>query len=108
MFDRRWRKMLRDAWLHKPRTLLAIVAMAIGLTAAGALLDTWGLVQQVTATTYLASNPASATLRFDRVDASLLEQVRAVPGIAAVRSRRTAFGSTLTGATAKQDRKSVV
>jgi putative ABC transport system permease protein len=102
MFDRRWRKMLRDAWLHKPRTLLAILAMAIGLTAAGALLDTWGLVQQVTATTYLASNPASATLRLDRVDAQLLGQVRALPDIASARARRTAFASTLTGATAKR------
>lgn len=102
MFDRRWLKMARDAWLHKPRTLLAIIAMAVGLSAAGALLDTWGLVRRVTATTYLASNPASATLRLDRVDAGLLAQIRALPEIAALRARRTTSATTQSGATAKR------
>ena len=93
--------MLRDAWLHKPRTLMAIVVMAIGLSAAGALLDTWGLVREVTAQTYLASNPVSATLRLDRIDDALLAQVRSLPEIAAVRARRSTAASTQSGAAAK-------
>ncbi len=64
--------MLRDAWLHKARTLLVVVAIAIGMIGAGALLDAWALVQRVTATTYRASHPVSATLRVDAVDATLL------------------------------------
>ena len=102
MFDRRWRKMLRDAWLHKPRTLMAILAMAIGSSAAGALLDTWGLVREVTAQTYLSSNPVSATLHLDHVDAELLAQVRALPEIAAVRARRAVMASTQSGVAAKR------
>ena len=102
MFDRRWRKMLRDAWLHKPRSFMAILAMAIGLSAAGALLDTWGLVREVTAQTYLASNPVSATLRLDHIDAALLAKIGALADIAAVRARRTAAASTQSGAAAKR------
>jgi putative ABC transport system permease protein len=102
MLDRRWRKTSRDAWLHKSRTLLAIVTMAIGLTAAGALLDTWGLVRQVTATTYLASLPVSATLRVDAVDATLLARVRALPDVAAVRARRVATATTQSGASTRR------
>ena len=89
----RWRKMLRDASLHKARTLLVLAAIAIGMIAAGALLDAWALVQHVTDATYRTSNPVSATLVLDRVDAPMLEQVRALPAIGGVRARRTAVAS---------------
>jgi putative ABC transport system permease protein len=102
MLDRRWRKMLRDAWLHKARTLLVVVAVAIGLTAAGALLDAWALVQRVTETTYVGSLPPAATLRLDRVDADLLGAIRALPAVAEVRARRTAMASAQSGATSRR------
>ncbi len=86
----RWLKMLRDAWLHKSRTLLVVLAVATGLVGAGTILDTWALVQRVTAETYGKSHPVSATLRVDAVDDTLLTQVRATRGIAAVRARRVA------------------
>jgi putative ABC transport system permease protein len=85
----RWRKVLRDMRLHKARTLLVVLAIATALTGAGALLDAWALVQRVTAQTYRASHPPSATLHLDRVDDALLAQVRTLPGIAAARARRT-------------------
>src|SRR4051812_12283607 len=98
MHDRRWRKMLRDAWLHKSRTLLVVLAVAIGMIGAGSLLDAWALVRRVTAETYLASHPASATLRLDgAVDPALLERVRANPAVAAARARRTVFAAAQAG-----------
>src|SRR5437868_15371982 len=90
----RWLKMLRDAWLHKSRTGLVVLAVATGLIGAGAILDAWALVQRVTAETYGASHPVSATLRVDAVDDALLAQVRAMPGIAAARARRVAFAKS--------------
>jgi len=89
----RWRKVLRDASLHKGRTLLAILALATGLTGSGALLDTWSLVRRATAETYLASLPVSATLRVDRTDGGTLAAIRAHPKIAAVHARRVALGT---------------
>src|SRR6187401_3509093 len=97
MLRPRWKKMLRDAWLHKSRTLLVVVAVATGMIAAGALLDAWSLVQRVTAETYSTSHPVSATLRVDAVDAALLAQVRAMPAIAAARVRRTVFAAVQSG-----------
>jgi putative ABC transport system permease protein len=93
MLKPRWKKMLRDAWLHKARTLLVVVAVATGMLAAGALLDAWALVQRVTQETYRASRPVSATLRVDAVDAAVLAQVRAMPTIAAARARRAVFAT---------------
>ena len=83
----RWRKMLRDTWLHKARTLLVVLAVATGMIGAGALLDAWALVERATAESFLASHPPSATLRADKLDAALLAQVRALPTVAAARLR---------------------
>ena len=40
MLSPRWRKVVRDVWLHKSRTFLVIVAITIGLIGAGSVLDT--------------------------------------------------------------------
>jgi putative ABC transport system permease protein len=84
----RWRKVLRDLWLHKPRAVLVVLAMTVGLATAGAVLDKWALLRQVTRDGYLATNPATATLRTERVDSDLLVRVAAVPGVAAAQGRR--------------------
>jgi putative ABC transport system permease protein len=80
---------LRDAWLHKSRTVLVVLAIAIGLTGAGAILDTWALVGTAARAGYAASRPVSATLRIEPIDAGLIAAVRALPSIEAVRARRT-------------------
>jgi len=85
----RWLKMLRDTWLHKARTLLVMLAIAVGMTAAGALLNAWALVQHVTESSYKSSEPVSATLIVEGAGPGLLAEVRALPGIAAARVRRT-------------------
>jgi len=89
----RWSKMRRDASLHKARTALVVLAIVVGLAGAGALLDAWALVRQVTAQTFVASRPVAATLRLDRVDDALLARVRDMPAVAAVRARRVVFAS---------------
>jgi len=89
----RWRKVGRDAWQHKPRTALVVLAIAIGILGAGTVLNTWSLLRRVTHGEYLASNPASATLRADSLDAALLARIQALPAVRDVQARRTVFGS---------------
>ena len=96
MLSPRWRKVARDLRLHASRTVLVVLAIAMGLIGAGSVLDTWSLVRRVTRQEYLASNPASATLRLDAIDARLLERVRAMPDIRAAQARRTVIGSART------------
>jgi putative ABC transport system permease protein len=97
MLSPRWRKMLRDVWLHKSRSALVVIAVASGMLGAGALLDAWSLVQRVTVETYQASHPVSATLRVDVLDSALLAQVRAMPAIAAARARRVVSATARIG-----------
>lgn len=93
MLDPRWRKVLRDAWLHRSRTTLVVLAIAIALAGAGSILDTWALVQRATREGYRASNPASATLHTESIDDALLASVRAHRAIAAAQGRRTVTGA---------------
>ena len=88
MLSPRWRKAAGDLLAHKGRTLLVVVAMAVGLAGAGTILDAWALVQVATREGFRASDPAAATLRMDLVDSALLTRVRAVPGIRDVQARR--------------------
>src|SRR5690349_1450764 len=97
MLEPRWRKMLRDAWLHKSRTALVVLTITIGMIGAGSILNAWALVRLATAETYRSSHPVSATLRIEPLDAALIEQVRRLPGIAAVRARRSVYATEQSG-----------
>jgi putative ABC transport system permease protein len=89
----RWRKVWRDLWLHKARTALVVLAIAVGILGAGAVLDTWSLLRRATRDEFRASNPAGATLRTEAVDAALLARVRALPAVAFAQARRAVTGS---------------
>ena len=89
MLSPRWRKALGDLRFHKGRTLLVIVAITVGLAAAGTILNAWALVRVATREGFLASDPAAATLRVDSVDAALLARVRTVSGVRDAEARRT-------------------
>lgn len=100
MVSPRWRKALGDLRQHGGRTALVIGAIAIGLAAAGTILNAWALVQVATTNGYLASDPAAATIRVDSTDDALLALVRAFPGVRDVQARRTTMArAQVAGAT---------
>ena len=96
MLSPRWRKVVRDVWLHKSRTMLVVLAICIGIIGSGAVLNKWALLRRVTRGEFGASNAASATLRTDSVDAALLQRVRALPAIRNAEARRSVTGSART------------
>ena len=77
----RWSKVGRDLLQHKTRSALAVMAIAIGLFGFGSLLATYSILTRELNSGYLATNPASATLWVDRIDARLLDTVRRIPGL---------------------------
>ena len=96
MLSPRWRKVVRDLWLHKSRTSLVVSAICIGIIGAGSVLDAWSLLRRATRQEFDASNPASAVLRTDAIDDALLARVRALPAIASAQARRTVLGRVQT------------
>jgi putative ABC transport system permease protein len=102
MLDTRWRKFARDMLQHRSRTLLVLLAVCVGMICAGTLLDTWALVDRATELGFRNSEPVSATLTVDRVDAEIMAKVRAMPEISGARARRAVTASLESQSGARQ------
>lgn len=96
MLDVRWRKVWRDLRLHPSRTVLVVLAIVVGLAGAGAVLDTWSLMRQVTREEYRASKPPSATMRLDSLTSDDLAAVRSLASVAWVEARRSVTATVTT------------
>ncbi len=88
-------KSWRDLWQHRARSVLVVLAVALGLMAAGTILNAWALVERATDLGYRASLPVSATLVLDRADARALAIAQAQPDVAAARLRRSVMAAVL-------------
>jgi len=79
----RWRKIANDIATEKGRASAMVVALAVSLFGVGSVLGAYSILGREMASNYLGTNPASAAIDLDRpIDASLLEEVRHLPGIA--------------------------
>jgi putative ABC transport system permease protein len=92
MLSPRWRKVLRDLWGNKFRTLLVVLSIAVGVFAVGAVTQTFTTVSRELYVAYPQANPASATLYADWFDNNLVETIRRMPGIADAEGRTIVSG----------------
>lgn len=96
MLSPRWRKLLRDVALTPGRVVLMLLAMAAGVCGLATMLSSYTILSRETTRNYLDTNPPSATLQLERIDAPLLAAIRAFPGIAQAQASG-AVGVTLAG-----------
>jgi putative ABC transport system permease protein len=89
MLRPRWRKVLRDLWSNKTRTLLVVLSIAVGVFAIGMVGGSRVILIRDLTDTWMAVNPASATLSTEAFDDDLVQVVRKMPGISAAEARRT-------------------
>jgi putative ABC transport system permease protein len=85
-------KIFRDFWQERTRTVLVVLAVALGLAGFSAVLATYAILDRELDNGYRATNPASATLRTDAVDDNLLREVRSGHGVADAQARRVLSG----------------
>ncbi|MBK5254972.1 MAG: ABC transporter permease [Vicinamibacteria bacterium] len=93
----RWRKVTRDFWQERMRSGLVVAAIALGIAAFSAVLSSYAILDRELNQGYLATNPASFTIRTDAVDRELLEAVGAQPGVQSVEARRAVSGRLKAG-----------
>ncbi|HEX2491909.1 MAG TPA: hypothetical protein VHR27_21065, partial [Blastocatellia bacterium] len=60
-------KVIRDFWQERPRTVFVVLAIAIGISAFLAVLANYAILTRELDLGYLETNPASATLRTDKL-----------------------------------------
>jgi putative ABC transport system permease protein len=83
----RSKKILRDLWANRGRSVLTVVAMAVGMLGLSAVLCAYSILVRELDANYRRTNPASAIITTDAVDPGLLNGVRRLPGIGAVEAR---------------------
>ncbi len=81
MLSPRWRKILRDLWGNKVRTLLVALSIAVGVFAIGVVTQTFSTVSDELNVEYPKSNPAHATMGVESFDESLVDTVRHFEGV---------------------------
>ena len=92
MFSTRWRKALRDLWINKTRTVLVVLAIAIGIMGVGSILTSWSILTREMNRNYIDTNPATAVFYIDGgIDYDLIKTIQSRTDIAAVEARRTLF-----------------
>ncbi|MEO5921099.1 MAG: FtsX-like permease family protein [Pseudolysinimonas sp.] len=83
-------KIVRDLRLSSGRVLVMAIAIAVAVSGFGAILIAREALMRDSTLAYRDTNPAAATLDVPGgVDASLLEQIRTLPGVADATARQT-------------------
>jgi putative ABC transport system permease protein len=98
MLRPRWRKVIRDLWMNKNRTVLVVLSIAVGVFAVGAILNSRTALADSLAQTYAATNPAHATiLTLSPFDEELLKTIRNMKEIEDADARRNVTVRLKTG-----------
>ena len=92
-----WRKAMRDFWHERARTILVILAIALGISAFAAVLASYAILTRELDRGYLETNPASAVLRVDSIDDELVAAVLQNPEVSDAEPRRTVTGQIKSG-----------
>ncbi len=92
-----WRKVIRDFWKERMRTALVVLAIALGISGFASVLAAYAILTRALDEGYLATNPASATLRTDRIDDDLISAVLANPEVSDAEPRRVVSGRIRSG-----------
>ncbi len=86
----RWRKVFRDLFSHRFRTMLVVLSIAIGIFAVGVVLGTREVLVREFDVDYRSSFAANVTYFSEDFDEDLVRRAEASPGVAAAQARRSA------------------
>ena len=94
----RWRKVLRDIWSNKTRTMLVVFSIAAGIFAIGTINTTQIILAHDLNAVYSTINPPSAIIGVSPFKEDVLDAVRAMPEVKEADARRTISVRVKTGA----------
>ncbi len=87
MFPPRWRKVLRDLWHNKSRTLLVVLSIAVGVFAVGAVAGARAILARDLQSQYDLTADASARIFASGLDENFIDAIRRMPEIAEAQGR---------------------
>ncbi len=93
----RWRKAWRDLWLHKLRSVLVVLSIAVGILAFGMILGARDTIVNELPRHYMGVVPASATLHTTPIDDATVESIQQMPQVAVASGRLSTVVRFLNG-----------
>ena len=93
----RWRYAVRDLSLHRTRTLLVILSIAVGIFAFALISGANRTLSTQLIAKYLAISPASAIIHVDWADDNMVESIRRMPEVSVAEGRRSVLVRFLKG-----------
>jgi putative ABC transport system permease protein len=94
-----WRKAIRDFWHERARTVLVVLAIALGISAFAAVMSSYAILTRELDLDYLATNPASAVMRLDSIDDATVQAILQNSEVSDAEPRRTIRGQIKAGPT---------
>ncbi len=91
MINLRSRKVLRDLWSNKPRVLLVVLSITMGLFAISTVFRAQAILARDLNESFLAINPASATLFTQSLAEDFVDTVDNMPNVQAAEGHRTVW-----------------
>jgi putative ABC transport system permease protein len=77
----RWRKILRDLWSNKSRTILVVISIAVGVGALGMVISSYGIITSDLPSQFEQINPAHAEFFISPFDDALVFVIRQIDGL---------------------------
>jgi putative ABC transport system permease protein len=102
MLSTRWRKVLRDLWGNKTRTILVVLSIAVGVFAVGMIAGSQVVFSRELNESWASVKPPSAILYTDFFDEEFLWTIRKMEGLAEADARRGAAVRFRAGSQATQ------
>ena len=90
-------KSIRDFWHERTRTVLVIMAIALGIAAFASVMSAYAILTRELDRGYLATNPASAVISMDAIDDGLIQAVLSDRSISDAEPRRVVSGQIKSG-----------
>lgn len=97
MMRPRWKKVIRDLWMNKTRTILVVLSIAVGVFAFGTIASARVNILDLLRESYLSINPASAIITTDLFDEDLVDVVRHMPEVDMAQGQRKVPARILIG-----------
>ncbi|MFN8473328.1 MAG: FtsX-like permease family protein [Anaerolineae bacterium] len=98
MLSPRWRKILRDMWNNKTRTILVVLSIAIGVFAVGVIVSAQMMLANDLSADYEATQPSSGVVFMPLFDQDLVDTVASMKEVRLAEGRRSVSMRMKTGA----------
>lgn len=95
MLPPRWKKVLRDLWDNKARTILSVLSIAVGVIAFGSMLIAGQTVLKNLDLAYTSSKPADITLDLTPYDRDLVRWAKTQPGVQDAAGQTVLYGTLI-------------